>query len=801
MASMALAQLKLRLGALVLLLISATAALAFLAASRLESLAASMNTVFKDRVVCLQQLHAVEDAYGRRIPEAIAAYRDGRLGAAAAAADLAAAHQRAVGEWQAYLQTYLTPQEARLASSAKGLLGEAEGRASQARELIEANERPGLERLLARQSLSPARPLVDVMEQLIALQVDVAREENARSSASYRQTVWMLALLAGAAVALGSLLTWQVLRSHASETASHEQRLVRLNSFYAALSQANQLLVKESDEATLLNEVCRIAVETGQADFACIHVLGEASVRRVAAAGKPQAFYDSFPDSWDPAAEDVQGALVSQVLRDGHFVVRQDYGVASPSDRWAQQMLGHGIRSAAGFALRRGGRVFGTLCLYAYEANFFDDPLVRLVNEIAADISFGLDNVDRRADMAEAAGARAAQLRAELSNQAKTAFLSRMSHELRTPLNAMLGFTQLIQNDARERLQASDAERLDLVRQAGWHLLSLVNDVLDVSRIEAGSFDMRVSALALAPLLEDALQISEPLAKQSGVTMGAAFRNTGTVHVLADPVRLRQVLINLLSNAIKYNRPGGTVHVQLELRPESVVVAVVDSGLGMSAEQLEHLYEPFNRLGRERGGIDGTGLGLALTRQLVGLMGGELQVDSRIGVGTTVSVSLQRAQAPAAVAVAEPAAEAVTGAASPVSGLVLYIEDNEVNVMLVEQMLLACPGVRFVHAVDGQSGLAKAKALQPDLILLDMSMPDMSGLDVLARLRQDPATQGLRVVVLSASAMQADIDSACAAGALDYWTKPLDLARFLENLGKTLKAGVAQRASPNGALS
>jgi CheY-like chemotaxis protein/anti-sigma regulatory factor (Ser/Thr protein kinase) len=349
----------------------------------------------------------------------------------------------------------------------------------------------------------------------------------------------------------------------------------------------------------------------------------------------------------------------------------------------------------------------------------------------------------------------------------------------------MLGFTQLLLEDGAERLTGRDRSQLEHVHRAGWHLVSLVNDVLDVSRIESGSVDLRPRPVALIPLLDEALHLGGPMSGQFGIALRAAYRRLAPVGVEADPVRLRQVVINLLSNAIKYNRPGGTVQVEVHAAPEEVTIAVVDTGMGMTGEQLEHLYEPFNRLGRERGGIEGTGLGLSLTRQLVRQMGGELAIESLAGRGTTARVSLRRAAVPADGSPSPAAADDDETAPQP-CGLVLYVEDNEINVMVVEQMLARWPDVRFVHAPDGRSGIEQAARCRPDLLLLDMQLPDMSGYEVLAALALREETRGLEAVVLSAGAMQEDIDKAFAAGARDYWTKPLELERFLADVARLL---------------
>ncbi|MEQ1685831.1 MAG: PAS domain S-box protein [Burkholderiaceae bacterium] len=393
-------------------------------------------------------------------------------------------------------------------------------------------------------------------------------------------------------------------------------------------------------------------------------------------------------------------------------------------------------------------------------------------------------------EMMRAAQARLAQAVAESASRAKTDFLSRMSHELRTPLNAVLGFSQLLQGDRTDPLSQKQHGQVEHIRTAGWHLLALINDVLDVSKIEAGHVDVEKRSVDLLELLEEVLRLNDGPALQQGITIEPLYRGGDRARVWADPIRLRQVMINLLSNAIKYNRRDGSVRVEVLRDAEFTHIEVSDSGLGMTAEQLQHLYEPFNRLGRERDGIEGTGLGLALTRQLVLLMHGNIDVRSEVGAGTTIRVSLltHAAAPPLNPFAPPPIPQALASDDVAPSGVVLYIEDNPVNLLLVEHLLMRWPQVRLTQAETGAAGIAMAGAVQPDLVLLDMRLPDMDGLEVLAALRSDELTSGCRVVALSASAMPDEVTAARKAGAFDYWTKPLDFEHFLGEMKRLLTA-------------
>ena len=391
------------------------------------------------------------------------------------------------------------------------------------------------------------------------------------------------------------------------------------------------------------------------------------------------------------------------------------------------------------------------------------------------------DITERRRLLREAEAAAAASL-------AKTEFLSRMSHELRTPLNAVLGFAQLLQNSPR--LAGAERERgqLGAILQAGWHLLNLINDVLDIARIESGHLPLQLQPLVLGPVLDEALVLLQGQAAAAGIALPVPAPACRALRLQGDAQRLRQVLVNLLSNALKYNRPGGTVALRCEPGAAGfALLHVEDTGRGMDAQQQAHLFEPFNRLGREREGIDGTGIGLLLTKYLVELMGGRLSLRSAPQQGTTVTLTLPLAGAAAAPGL--PAAPAAPAAEPLPAGHVLYIEDNPVNQLVARGMLADWPALRPSLAEGRATGLALAAAERPSLILLDMRLPDLDGLQVLQRLKADPALAGIPVVALSASAMPEEVEQALQAGALEYWTKPLRLERFRDDLARVLRPG------------
>ena len=398
-------------------------------------------------------------------------------------------------------------------------------------------------------------------------------------------------------------------------------------------------------------------------------------------------------------------------------------------------------------------------------------------------------------DVTESKNAEMARQQAALAErgiQAKSQFLSRMSHELRTPLNAVLGFTQLLQIEARKERQGGQLAKLEHIRAAGDHLLSLINDVLDLSGLEAGEIRLSLQPVDLGELVRQSLPLLHSLSLQHGVELRIG---NAEGFARADPTRLRQVLINLLSNAIKYNRRGGQVTVATHAAGAQATLTVRDTGRGLSREQIDSLFEPFNRFGVESEGIEGTGIGLTIVKALVDGMGGRIEVASEPGSGTVFEVMLPSAIAPAAVlengaeaALAASPRAGADGEASQRHGTILYIEDNQVNVLLVEELVRSVGGLAIVSEPTGAAGVARATAMRPDLVLVDLQLPDFDGYEVLRRLRAEPSMRGIPCVALSANAMREDIERGLAAGFADYWTKPIDFAVFIAALQRLFPA-------------
>ncbi len=376
---------------------------------------------------------------------------------------------------------------------------------------------------------------------------------------------------------------------------------------------------------------------------------------------------------------------------------------------------------------------------------------------------------------------------ADAANRAKSEFLSRMSHELRTPLNAVLGFAQLLRLDRQHPLTDGQRSKVELIERAGGHLLGVISDVLDLSRIDSGSLPLSIEAVPLVHVLEEAVSMVGAAATDAGVVLVPPQVQAG-MNVFADRLRLRQILVNLLTNAIKYNRRGGRVMVSVWPDAGQIAMEVSDTGRGLSAEQCQHLFEPFNRLGAENSGIEGTGIGLVIVRRLIELMSGHIEVASEVGVGTRFIVWMPQAELPEADW-DDAEVTTISGTLNgPETGYtVLYAEDNEVNVALFKQVMSLRPQCRLMVANSGKQALALAAMQRPDLVLLDMHLGDMTGFELADALDRNPLTAGLPRVALSADAMPDTIHEARSRGFAAYLTKPLDVVAVLRCLDEVMQ--------------
>jgi PAS domain S-box-containing protein len=384
----------------------------------------------------------------------------------------------------------------------------------------------------------------------------------------------------------------------------------------------------------------------------------------------------------------------------------------------------------------------------------------------------------------------AAKSAAEKANLAKSEFLSSMSHELRSPLNAILGFAQLLESST-PLPTASQKDNIGHILQAGWHLLELINEVLDLAVVESGTLSISPDPASLAEVMSECQAMMEPQAQQRGISMTFPPSDI-PFNVNADRTRVKQVLINLLSNAIKYNREHGTVGVTCTvISPERIRISVTDTGAGLSPEKMTQLFQPFNRLGRENSAEEGTGIGLVMSKRVVERMQGVIGVESTVGVGSVFWFELLLTPAPTP---ASPSARStsVSSARVPIGAplrTLLYVEDNPANLALVEQLIARRSDLRLLTAVNGTLGIEAARSSRPDVILMDINLPGISGLEALAILREDPATARIPIVALSANAMPRDIQKGLEAGFFYYLTKPIKVKEFMDTIDVALEFG------------
>ena len=485
---------------------------------------------------------------------------------------------------------------------------------------------------------------------------------------------------------------------------------------------------------------------------------------------------DGFVASWNTGAQRIKGFQADEIVG-RHFATfyTADDTASGRPQRDLAQAAETGRLEVEGWRARKDGSLFW--------ANIVITAIRDQSGHLRGFAKLTRDLTERNKVEATLTNAKAV---AEKANLAKSDFLSSMSHELRSPLNAILGFAQLMDSDSPPPTPAQGESILQILN-AGWYLLELINEILDLAAIESGKLSMSVEPVLLHPLLLECQSMIEPLAKKRGISMTFPPAD-GAFCVNADRTRVKQVLINLLSNAIKYNNPGGSVVVDCSATPASgrIRLTVTDTGPGLAPEKLAQLFQPFNRLGQEAGGEEGTGIGLVVSKRLLELMDGVMGVESAVAKGSTFWVELISTPPLSLPESTEIAAPEESSAGAGRIRTLLYVEDNPANLQLVEKIVGRRKDLRLLSAVDGSRGVELARAKLPDVILMDINLPGISGIDALKILLGDATTAHIPVVALSANAMARDIQKGMEAGFFRYLTKPIKVREFMDTLNTAL---------------
>jgi len=495
--------------------------------------------------------------------------------------------------------------------------------------------------------------------------------------------------------------------------------------------------------------------------------------------------------SWNSGAQRIKGYSAEEIVGQSftRFYSSKDAERGAPT-RDLEAARTRGRFEDEGWRMRRDGSTFW--------ANIVLTAVLDHVGNLRGFAQLTRDLTGRRQADDEIAKAKAV---AEKTSLASAEFLSGMSHELRTSLNAILGFAQLMESEQQPPPTPSQKESVAKIVQAGWYLMELVNEVMDLAMIESGRLSWSLEPMSLADVMHECHAAIEPQAQKSGIRMTLPEID-GQCFIKADRTRVKQVLTNLLSNAIKYNRPGGSVVVECTVSaPQRVRISVTDTGAGMQPDQLAQLFRPFSRVGQETSAAAGAGIGLVVTKRLVELMGGAIGVRSHVGKGSVFWIELVTAAAPRLTA-GDEARIPLTGpvirpGAAPRT--LLYVEDNPANLQLVEQIIARRPDMRLLSARNGPLGIALARSARPDVILMDINLPGMSGIKAMQMLRAETVTAHIPVVALSANAIPRDIERGLEAGFFRYLTKPIKVAEFMDTLDVALKH--AEQDTAHGRLT
>jgi PAS domain S-box-containing protein len=637
---------------------------------------------------------------------------------------------------------------------------------------IELRRRHEMTALLAAEGSGVGKRLMDSfraeMRSLIQIEEGALAQQDAEIQSSMRRLFALIVTATVLAFLLALSFAWLIYREtqHRLNNLLHAEteRLLEVQEeTNSQLQQTNvNLQVSEERLAVTLNSIGDAVIATdAEARVTLMNPLAERLTgwTLAEAVHRPveEIFHIIIPETRQPSPNPVKETLARGT----------PHGLANHTVLIARDGSEHAIADSCAPIRTRGGLVVGAVLVFrdVTERAFLDQVLHEKNTELES-----------------------ARSVADKANLAKSEFLSSMSHELRTPLSAILGFAQLMES-ASPQPTVSQKRSIEQILKAGWYLLDLINEILDLALIESGKLSLSLEPMSLTDVMHECQVMMEPQAQKRGVSM-AFPRLESPFFIKADRTRLKQVLINLLSNAVKYNKAGGTLVVDFFTgTPGRIRICVKDTGEGLTPEKLAQLFQSFNRLGQAVNGEGGTGIGLVVSKRLVELMGGVIGVDSTVGEGSVFWIEFAlTAERQFAAGAATPTAAART----PVQAgarvrTVLYVEDNPANLMLVEDLVARRPDIRLLSATDGVSGIKMAHTSRPDVILMDINLPDISGIEVLRILTKDAATAHIPVIALSANAMPRDIEKGMKLGFFRYLTKPIKVNEFMDTLDVALK--------------
>lgn len=575
-----------------------------------------------------------------------------------------------------------------------------------------------------------------------------------------------------------------------SRRKQNERKIKKAHLDLSTLNECNEAIVHSVNEQELLNEICKIIVETDRQHFVWVGYAQddeEKTILPMAFHGFEQGYLQKKKISWN---DDIYGnGPAGRCIRQGKVKVVDDIKTDPNFEPWRAHALKKGYKSVAAFPLLNGDKTFGVVLIYSIRERDFSShsviDLQRLVNNLAHGILTLRDKEARQLAERELVLAKES---AEQASQAKSKFLSSMSHELRTPLNAILGFGQLLESDFDMPLNSEQTEFLHQIMKASKHLLALVDDVLDFTKIETGLVGFTFENIKLQKLFKDSRELIQPLANEHNIQINFPSEINKDLIIYADYKRTRQVLLNLLSNAIKYNQNNGRIDVSCNLQPERnlLKISIADTGRGIPQDRRHELFKPFNRLGAENSDVGGTGIGLIICKDLIGKMNGHIGYEPNLNCGSVFWFELPLT-APG-ISLTTEIDQFITNEKplDEITGQVLYIEDNPASYRLLEMVLFRFKGIELIGARTAEQGIELAKKNQPDVIILDINLPGMCGVEALYRLREIEETKNIPAIALTAATTEENIAQGLKAGFMQYLTKPVQVNEMMDSLNKVL---------------